>query len=193
MYKLCKSGQSSRRQRQLEQGLLRAMEQRPYEEISISDLCQQMGVPRKSFYRYFSGKDGALHALIDHTLMEYESFDADSALRQKRTLQGDLERFFRFWKHHDDLMVALEKSNLSGVLIQRSMDYAFSDIAFPGRFLPGESRSHQEHVVMFAVCGLLSMMLNWQRNGYQESEESLAKIAQRLLTKPLFPEVMRLL
>lgn len=193
MYKLCKSGQSSRRQRQLEQGLLRAMEQRPYEEISISDLCQQMGVPRKSFYRYFSGKDGALHALIDHTLMEYESFDADSALRQKRTLQGDLERFFRFWKHHDDLMVALEKSNLSGVLIQRSMDYVFTEDAFPGRFLPGETRNAQEHVVMFATYGLLSMAIRWQRTGYKESEEELAKVAQRILTQPMFPEVMRLI
>ena len=74
MYKLCKTEQSAARQRRLEQGLLQAMQTQQYEDISISDLCDQMGVPRKSFYRYFSGKDGALHALIDHTMISYESF-----------------------------------------------------------------------------------------------------------------------
>ena len=63
MYKLCRTEQSAQRQRQLEQGLLLAMKTKRYEEITISDLCDQMGIPRKSFYRYFSSKDGALHAL----------------------------------------------------------------------------------------------------------------------------------
>lgn len=62
MYKLCRTEQSAARQRQLEQGLLQAMRTQQYEDISISDLCDQMGIPRKSFYRYFSNKDGALFA-----------------------------------------------------------------------------------------------------------------------------------
>lgn len=74
MYKLCKTEQSSSRQRELEAGLLAAMASHQYEEISVSDLCDHLGVPRKSFYRYFSSKDGALQALLDHTLMEYETY-----------------------------------------------------------------------------------------------------------------------
>ena len=72
MYKLCKTQQSAARQRQLELGLLQAMLEQHYEEVSVSDLCDRMQIPRKSFYRYFSGKDGALHALIDHTLLEFQ-------------------------------------------------------------------------------------------------------------------------
>ena len=62
MYKMCKTEQSAQRQHLLEQGLLKAMLTHHYDEISVSDLCQSIGIPRKSFYRYFSGKDGALHA-----------------------------------------------------------------------------------------------------------------------------------
>ena len=69
MYKMCKTEQSAARQRELEEGLLNIMLSRHYDEISVSELCDQLNVPRKSFYRYFSGKDGALHALIDHTLL----------------------------------------------------------------------------------------------------------------------------
>ena len=75
MYKLCKTERSANRQRQLEEGLLTAMETTRYDDISVSDLCEQMDIPRKSFYRYFDSKDGALQALIDHTLMEFELFD----------------------------------------------------------------------------------------------------------------------
>ena len=53
MYKLCKSEQSARRQRELELGLLEAMQTQLYEDISISELCDRLAIPRKSFYRYF--------------------------------------------------------------------------------------------------------------------------------------------
>ena len=184
MYKLCKSEQSAARQRQLEKGLLDAMLLNRYENINVSDLCQQLDIPRKSFYRYFSGKDGALHALIDHTLMEYESFSFGQG---KRTLQGDLEHYFRFWQKHKTLLDALERSAISGVLIQRAISHSVSESVFPARFLPGETRAMQQHVVAFSVCGLMTMMLQWHHGGYREDIKEMALVAERLLTRPLFP------
>ena len=158
MYKLCKTEQSAQRQRQLEEGLLKVMGNTSYDEISVSDLCQQMEIPRKSFYRYFTSKDGALHALIDHTLMEFEAFDELYKVGEKRTLQRDLEKFFLFWIRRKPLLDALQRSSLSGALIERAINYALTDVVFPGKFLPGETRQMQNHVVMFSVCGLMSMM-----------------------------------
>ena len=96
MYKLCKTEQSSARQRELEQGLLRQMYHRRYEDISISDLCDHLNIPRKTFYRYFSGKDGALFSLLDHTIMEFYETGTIEGLKGTTPL-GDLERFFAFW------------------------------------------------------------------------------------------------
>lgn len=190
MYKLCKTEQSAQRQRQLEAGLLAVMGKTRYEDISISDLCEQIGVPRKTFYRYFSGKDGALHALIDHTLMSFETFPVAT---DRRTLLSDMGKFFRFWQHQKPLLDALQRSKLSGLLIQRAVDYSISEEAFPSRFLPGESRYVQQHVVMFGVCGLLSMTLQWHHSGYDRSVQEMAKLAVRLLTQALFPEAQNLL
>lgn len=186
MYKLCKTEQSALRQRQLEEGLLRIMGSTSYDEITISDLCQQLEIPRKSFYRYFTSKDGALYALIDHTLMEFESFGYPSKPGEKRSLQRDLEKFFLFWKKHSSLLDALQRSGLSGVLIERAINYSLSDVVFPGKFLPDESRWMQEHVVMFSVCGLMSMTLQWHRDGYQQEITDMARVAVRTLTCPLF-------
>lgn len=192
MYKLCKTEQSAQRQRELEQGLLAAMGTHQYEEISVSDLCDQMNIPRKSFYRYFSSKDGALHALIDHTLLEYESFSVVDQLPEKRTYHSDLERFFRFWKIQKPLLDALARSGISGTLVLRSIDHAVSDVGMPTRFLPQEEKLAREHATMFGVCGLMSMVLNWHKNGFILSEPQMATIAVELLTKPIFSETGKL-
>lgn len=188
MYKMCKTEQSALRQKELEQGLLAAMGTRHYDEISVSDLCDQIGVPRKAFYRYFSGKDGALHALIDHTLLEFESFDIARKSGEKRTYQLDLERFFLFWKQQKPLLDALAKSNLSGVLMERSVMHALSDVGTPTRFLQQEEKAARTYATRFGVCGLMSVMLSWHHDGFQPDSRQMSDITLRLLTLPLFSE-----
>ncbi len=192
MYKLCKTEQSAQRQRELEFGLLDLMNQHRYEDITVSDLCSYLQIPRKSFYRYFSSKDGALYALIDHTLMEFDGFDEATRKGGKRTLQQDLEGFFRFWRERSDLLDALSKSGMTGALLERALEYVHKT-AFPSRFLPGEGRWEQEHVVNFTICGLLIMMTNWHHGGFVDSAQDLAAIAARMITRPLFPDVAELL
>lgn len=187
VYKLCKTEESAQRQRQMEQGLLDMMQTVRYEDITVSDLCQRMNIPRKSFYRYFSGKDGALHGLIDHTMMEYEAFSNAQQKGKKRNLQLELETFFQFWVEHRPLLDALERSGLSGAMIERAVSYSVSDGVFPARFLPNDVMEVRRHVVMFAVCGMLSMMVMWHHRDYRESVSEMASITKRLLNQPLFP------
>lgn len=186
MYKLCKTESAATRQRELEAGLLRVMLKCRYEEISVSDLCQQLNIPRKSFYRYFSGKDGALHALLDHTLMEYESFPGSYRDGQDRSLEKDLERFFLFWLHHRPLLDALQKNAMSSILIQRCIDSAMKGQLIPRRFLRTEDSETMEGIILFTICGLMTMVLNWHHSGYPKPAGFMAKTAVRLLSQPLF-------
>ena len=188
MYKLCKTEQSAARQRALEQGLLEAMKTSRYDEISISDLCDRMEIPRKSFYRYFNGKDGALQALIDHTLIEFENYTISYRQGKSRTIYLDMESFFQFWMDKRDLLDALERSGLSGLLVNRAVAFALTDDVLPVRFLPHDSRPMQRHVTMFGVCGLMSMALNWHENGYEQPVPEMARIAVRMISQPLFPD-----
>lgn len=189
MYKLCKTEQSASRQRQLEEGLLNVMLTKHYDEISVSDLCEHIGIPRKSFYRYFSGKDGALHALIDHTLLEYEGFQISEKNYQIRTYQTDLERFFAFWLLKKPLLDALERSGISGMLVTRSIDHALCDMGMPKRFLQQEDQTARQYAIMFGVCGLMSMVLDWHHSGYKLPPKQIAQVAAKMLTEPLFSDL----
>lgn len=186
MYKLCKTEQSANRQQVLENGLLTAMLSRHYEEVSVSDLCDQMGVPRKSFYRYFSSKDGALHALLDHTLMDYENHLLND---NPRTIQMELERFFHFWLHRKPLLDALQRSNLCGMLVARAIDHALASAFIPRQLLAPDNREVQDEITAFAVCGLMSMVIRWHHLGYPHSPAHMAGLAVRMISQPLFSNV----
>lgn len=181
MYKLCKTDQSAARQRQLEQELLQAMQESNYEDISISDLCNRMQIPRKAFYRYFSSKDGALFALLDHTMLE---FYTEGLRGTGGDALGDLKLFFLFWYQHQDLLEALERSHLSGMMIERATILAHQEKLMPRQIanLPPELQSI---AMSFAVCGLMSMVLQWHKQKYRISAEEITQAAISMLTTPL--------
>ena len=187
MYKLCKTEQSARRQRQLEQGLLEMMKHHRFEEISVSDLCDRMNLPRKSFYRYFASKDGALFALLDHTLMEFYETGSLEGLRGG-TPSGDLERFFGFWKTHKDLIDAMIRSNMTGMLVERAVSLAKQEQLMPGYVKAWEDML-KDVAMSFAVCGLMSMVLQWHKDGYRIPTEKMAQAAVIMLSRPLIPNL----
>lgn len=185
MYKLCKTRESANRQRQVERGLLAAMKQQPFQSVSVSDLCSRLQIPRKTFYRYFDNKEDCLYGLIDHTIMDYGTF-ATSAQGSGQTLEGELHMFFQFWQENAPLLDALKLSALEAVLVERAIGFVLSDGILSGEYLHSDARELRQHVMIFGTCGILTMMLGWHREGFQRSARELARIAARILTRPLF-------
>lgn len=182
MYKRCVTEQSARRQRALEAGLLAAMSSHRYEDISISELCDAMGVPRKSFYRYFSSKEGALYALIDHTLMDFagEVFEPDIG-----AAMDTLERFFIFWRERSQLLSALERSGLGAILMHRCITRAMQEDIVTNKIMLLHSELKKEYVVMFLVTGLISLVLQWHHDDYRDTPRHMALTAAHLITQPM--------
>ena len=183
MYKICQTEQSAKRQRELEKGLLQMLQKQRFEDISISDLCDHLQIPRKTFYRYFSDKDGALFALIDHTLVDFFAVPV-SGKKNQGTAIGDLDMFFNFWYENKMFLDALERSGLSGILVERANSLALQEGYMPGQFKSVPARI-QDLMMAFSVCGLMSMMLRWHHQGFLLTPEEMTGLAVSLLTKPL--------
>lgn len=183
MYKNCVTQPARQRQRQLEEGLLHVMLHHDYESISVSDLCDSLGIPRKSFYRYFSNKDGALYALVDHTLMDFAEgfFTVDAEMDMKAA-----EQFFIYWLKKRDLLHALERNNLGGVLVQRTIELTVGDTRFLPQFLPDEIKSMQDYVLLFFVSGIMSLLIQWEKDHFKASPAEMAIIAAHILNRSVF-------
>ena len=183
MYKKCQTEQSARRQRELEQGLLLLMLRKNYEDISVSDLCEYMHLPRKSFYRYFSSKDGALYSLIDHTLADFFQMPVPDK-KSRGNAVGDLDLFFAYWYENKDFLDALDRSSLSGILVERANAFALKEGHLPKKLKEAPAQL-QGLALSFAVCGLLSMTISWHRQGFPVSPDEMTRLAVNMLTTPL--------
>ena len=191
MYKLCKTEESSNRQRKIEKVLLKLMLEKHYDEITVSEICISANIPRKSFYRYFDGKEGVKQALLYHTLSDFSSFQLSRGQGVDYKLREEFEGFFAFWKSKRDFLEAFDKSGLIGVLMDSSASYALSEFSNIERYLSDSGEREKLITYQFVICGLMTMMINWYRSGFAESIPNLARTATKLITKPLFENLTR--
>ena len=192
MYKLCKTEESARRQRSVENALLELMSKKSYYEISITELCEKLAMPRKTFYRYFDSKEDALYALIEHTMSEYQSFPASPGQDGVRTLASEIENYYKFWICHKPLLDVLSKNNMLEKILEVSVSFPVKDMVSLQKFLPDDSEWAREKIFKFAVCGLCFQMIDWYKSGFKTSISDMARISCRTLSKPLFPNLEQL-
>nr|MBE6544847.1 TetR/AcrR family transcriptional regulator [Oscillospiraceae bacterium] len=196
MYKLCKTEESSKRQREIEGVLLRLMTLKGYDDITVSEICEAASLPRKSFYRYFDGKEGAMQSLLYHTMTDFQTFSdvmnnntSDNKKKETRTLQGEFEGFFAFWKSKKDFLDAFDKSKLIGLLVENATGYAMSEFVNIQKFLTEGNERERQQVFQFTICGLMTLTIDWYRSGFAETVPTIARTAARLISKPLFPDL----
>ena len=182
MYKICHTEASSRRQRELEAGLLAAMGHSPYDKITLTELCAQLNIPRKSFYRYFPTKEDCLLGLIDHTLADCN----DIALKGWNGT-GNLDeavqlRFFHFWKEHSLFLDAIRDNGLRHLLLDRT-----TAIVDRMKENTGSGSFARDQVEYFVAHGLMTTVLRWHHYGFSSSPEEMAEVFGGLLGKTELP------
>ncbi len=74
--------------RMVKEGLLRMLAKKPLEKINITELCQEAGINRTTFYRYYELPRDVL------TEMQREFFEETFENFQKPLTVSDIERFF---------------------------------------------------------------------------------------------------
>lgn len=179
MYKHCATEESVQRQRQLEQCLLELMLTQNYPQITIGDICDRAGISRKSFYRYFSSKEGCLYALLDHAVFDGASFYLPGH-REDQSVRVIYERFFRYWKEQHSLLDALLRNNLSMLLVERMMNYtALEENEF--RIFLNRQHDDAHERSLFYISGIMTLALDWHKGGYSKSILQMAQILNDLI------------
>lgn len=180
MYKQCITKQARDRQREIENGLMNMMTVKSFEQITVSDLCESIHVPRKAFYRYFSSKEGALYALIDHTLTDF--LDEYILLQKKyHAPHKIITAFFKFWLRHKTLLDALEHNNLSGMLLQRSLELTLLDASLVDLIFPNYGKSSSDYIAIYLISGIISLVIQWHRDKFIKSPEQMTAIALNVM------------
>lgn len=179
MYKYCATEESVRRQRQLEQCLQELMLTEHYSQITISQICDRAGISRKSFYRYFSSKEGCLYALLDHAIFDGAAFYLPDHLNSTSTRQN-YERFFTYWKEKASLLDALARHSMGQLLTERMLNYSIQEEQ-EFRYLFGTLAHESSERSIFYICGIIGLILIWHKNGFNKSAAQMADILSDMI------------
>ena len=155
------------------------MQKQSYESITVSELCRTANISRRIFYHLFSNKTDALHALIDHAILDMECFRPD--------VEDDAIRFFLYWKDQKALFDALQRNNLSNLLLERMAIIVLNEDYAVRYQLRGYDWDTGTDSIIFNLCGIMGLTYSWYSTGYQRTSEEMARQINLLVQQPRMP------
>ena len=159
----------------MSQGLFFYLQTDPLEKITISQICAQAGVTRRTFYRNCEKKEDlilyACDRLID-TLLETVDFTSEDA----RQLYLN---FFRYWGQHKPFLRCVVNYNLYGMFVERFVQTCSQRMRFPLQEHAFCKKTDADQYRFFSdsfLLGGLSRMLHaWAEDDFRLSEEDLTE------------------
>lgn len=173
MYRVSKDKRVTESAQRIVTGLRKCLNQKSFNEISVSDISREAAVSRATFYRLFDTPTDILEYSCDNfaesIVNEYKNSNFDS--------HTDAFRFIlEHWMAHSDIIEAIAKSGRIGLLMH-AMENHMREITpeNPGIFTPEE----QDYVkaALFAQMG--AMLMVWARHGKKESPDMIMRLYRK--------------
>ena len=141
------------------EALLKLMHEKPFAEISITELVKQAKVGRKSFYRNFSSKEDVLIKRVSAITDDFlENTDLSGSLKENIVI------VLNHMKKNDEI---------NRLLYQNNMMYIIENI-----FIETVVKLHKdlpEDYAYFLAGGYYNLYLYWLKTGCKEDPEELAR------------------
>lgn len=188
MEKLSRTPAAEHRRTMLEEALLELMRTKGYAQTTVTDLCREASIPRRTFYHYFACKEAVLDAVVESMLSECNLEVMLEFNQGYEVMLESLARNFRYWqgpaREKLDLLV---DNGLAGEMMRCALHWLESErFSLPWR--REMDSKEREIVTMVGSSGFFTLLMYWRRNEYRESPEEMAEYAMRVLSEPLFPK-----
>jgi AcrR family transcriptional regulator len=144
--------------------MLRLLQEKPLEEISVSELCDDAGVGRTSYYRNFQSKEDIIRKYIRKLINEW---------RRAYKVEGDgsnaklFGSFFQYLKDHADFFLLLKR---------RGLMHLFLEVFIEENGASPEDDNMGAYTKAFVAYGTYGWIEEWIARGMQESAETMASL-----------------
>ncbi len=172
------------RRQQILDCLYQMLHHTAYKDITVSALCQELGIVRKVFYKHFRDKEDCLGGLIDQVLWESLTYTIEHAAQwglTPETAQAILE----YWLEKRDFLDIITRNHLLEVFMERAFatpphDEIASFRCFDHPLLPCDS----DILGCYLSCHF-ALIIQWYHRGFDTPVEEMAKKYLRITTSPL--------
>ncbi len=158
-------------------GLIRLMETYDFSMITVTQICQEAELSRRTFYRLYNTREEILDEYISTLEEEFICMVADTAPRHYTEVAAI---YFEFWKLHEIFLNLLKKNNMLEIIYRISGEIApvvFEKVK-PDMKIDDMTRAY---LLSYSLGGLNGMLIRWVEEGMELSSEQVKTILDRAL------------
>lgn len=170
-----------------DKALLSLLEKKPFEYITISEICEDAGVNRSTFYLHYENTADLLKEATTYVLDNFASyFSVDMESIASKYENCDLQElnfinekylhpYLSFIKENQRLFAAVLSQPTvfeSKAIFQRLFDDVFNPILDRFHY----PRDEQNYVMMFYLNGITAIITEWLKEDCRKSIEDISSI-----------------
>lgn len=142
--------------------LLVTMEQYNFKEITITQLSQEAGLSRKTFYRLFTDKEDVLSYVFE---ILYRECLVQIQSRKVQHYWDVVQCYFDFWENRKTLLSLFKQNSLLTVLFEGAYRYSFKIFEYiRTKDVMDNFSLPLPYMLAYSVGGMHSMLLKWAEN-----------------------------
>lgn len=186
MEKICKTEKAEQKKMSFEETLLNLMAKNDFSKISVTQICEELKLPRRHFYQYFSSKEDLLKSMIVRFIEQIDYFEIVSLSKGYASSENELFRCLRFWKENESVLNILERNHLISYLVECITEHIIQEERKIPTIQWSENIEHSDSNIRFIVGGTMSIIIDWYKKGYPETIEKLSQHINTLLISGCF-------
>lgn len=157
-----------RSQHMLSDALFNLMKQKPFHQISITEICENAAVGRKTFYRNFELKEDIIDFKLDILYIEFENLirglDSDSLLRT----------YIEFVQKNSELFIIIYNN---GFYEDTNKKFTkLLPVTMPTLSLDSIT---QHYMSNYIIAGIKAILQVWIERNFQESIDEIIEIIRQ--------------
>ncbi len=173
---------AERSREKLVRALLVSMEQYDFRELTVTQLAQEAGLSRKTFYRLFKSKEELLRFFFEG---QYRECLAQIKARRLRHYWDVVQCYFDFCEQRRDLLLLLKRNGLLAPLFEGSYQYSFQVFEYVRTKETAEMYSPVlPYLLAYSVGGMYSMLLKWVERGMDIPSSQLIETLKKGFLSP---------
>lgn len=172
MYFKQKNKTAIRSQHMIADALFSLMKRKPFQQISVTEICEEAAIGRKTFYRNFELREDVIDFQLDLMLDNYKMELASLSIEQY------LHHHFAFIQENASYFIALYQNGLSSLT-----DEKFSGLLPDTMPIWSENPIEQEYRSAYIISGIEAIQRVWISRGCVESIDEVVAIAVRAQDK----------
>ena len=150
--------------RHITKSLLALLENKTIDDISISELCDNAGIGRASFYRNFNSKEDILRAYINQL---FDVWKSDWEKNNSLPLSSGIGMIFEHFEQHKAFYRLLN---------ERHLVYLLKDVILDMMELRPDLPKDEVYAKAFVVYSLYGWIEIWFQRGMQEYAEEMKQL-----------------